>query len=686
MRRMLPLLIALSFLAVSQVSAQEIPPRFGPLLKNDRFRLVRVLGTPEMPPIYHQASAFSAQGNRAVYAEDLTSGSDDTPRLRTRLLVWDLPAKSWPREITIDGKNVTALALSADGSKALLAGQVFVGTPRIKDKKEKDKDADPEKDYRAYLSLWDLNTGKEIHGFSTKDNVIQCVALAPDATTALAGSIDAVKRWDLAKGKELASFKEPKSASLAFLPNGGQFLAGYVLGKTILWDIAKDKPVRVFDTKKDLVLAWWLAVSRDGKRFAVGDAEKSVSLFETDTGKNVNTLDLKKFPPEDLLTGLALADDGKTVLIAWAKATPEPDDFACTRLLAWDAETMKTSWTHTVPYRGRVPIVVQGEKLLIGGGPNLFDLWNVKTGILEQTWGAHKAPVNALAVLADGDVLSAGPEGAVITWRQGQHTDKRAVHAGAIIAMTTSRDQKHWLTAGADRTIKLWNGAAKPVHTFKGHSGPVTSLAFSKDRRWACSGATDRSVKTWDLEAGKEIATLLGHSDSVNAVAVSPDDRWIASASDDAAIRVWPVKDGKLDPDREPLLLEGHQKPVGCLAFSPDGKTLLSGSQDQTLKVWDWAKEKVVRTIPGHKNWVTSLLFIDDATVLSTSDDLSICLWEVSSGKEIGRIDFGAVSDCPRCVTRIGPDRLLVGTSNWLIYELQMLPPAKSKGGAGSSS
>jgi WD40 repeat protein len=243
-----------------------------------------------------------------------------------------------------------------------------------------------------------------------------------------------------------------------------------------------------------------------------------------------------------------------------------------------------------------------------------------------------------------------------------------------------SPDRKQWLSAGADRSVKLWNtGVDKPAQVLKGHTAPVTSLAFSKGSRWAASGSADRSVKAWDLRTGKEIASITGLADAVNAVAISPDDLWLASAGDDATIRVFPIKDGKLDPDREVLILEHHKKAVICLAFSPDGKTLLSGSKDHTLKVWDWAKEKVVRTIPGHKNWITSLLFIDEASVLTTSDDLSICWWELGSGKEIGRIDFGAVGDCPRCVTRVGPDRIAVGSSSWLLYEFQMMPAPQSK-------
>src|SRR5919109_385486 len=107
-------------LACASLHAQEtsIPPRFQALAKDGHFRLKRILGTPEMPPAFNPTTAFSPDGKRAVYVEDLTTGADDMPRFRARVHVWDVQKKPWPREIDIDGKNVTALALSASGDKA----------------------------------------------------------------------------------------------------------------------------------------------------------------------------------------------------------------------------------------------------------------------------------------------------------------------------------------------------------------------------------------------------------------------------------------------------------------------------------------------------------------------------------------------------------------------------------------
>ena len=670
MRPIIRLLLAVLAASGSTISAQDksaaIPPRFQSLAKDGRFRLTRILGTPEMAPTFGHTSSFSADGKLAVYAEDLTTGDEKTPRLRSRLLIWDLQSKAWPREIDFTGKNVTALTLSADGSKVLLAGQVVVVKARA------DKDKDQENDYRAYLSLLDLNTGKEIYGFLTKDTLIYSVALAADGNTALTGW-EGVKRWDLKQGKELAPFKDVVGSMMAFawLPGGAQFLAGDNFGKVVLRDLGKDNPVRTYESKqRKVAFTWWLGVSRDGKRFVSGNEYSQVSLWETSTGKEISLL--PSDPVHDFVNAIALADDGKTVLCVRGKANPAPDDFAGARLMAWDGEANKVLWSHTVSYRGRVSLLVQGDKLLVGGGPNLFETWNIKDGKLLESWGGHKGSLNALAVTTRGDILSTGQEGVLMTWRNGQLVDKSPSLGGPILALAISKNREHGLTGGADLAIRHWSAKfERPAVWKRSHTGAITSLAFSDDGSWACSGSADRTIKIWNLATGKDVATITGHSETVNAVAISPDERWIASASDDKTVRLSPIKDGKPDRDRDPVVLEKHTKAVLCVAFSPDGKTLLSGSQDQKIIAWKWQKGEFDFFIPGHKNWVTSIVFVDEKTVLSCSDDLSICEWDMATGNETARIDFGSVGDSPRCMTLAGPDRLLVGTSSWLIYDFQ---------------
>ena len=652
---------------VAQDKTGFIPPRYQTLAKEGRVRLKGILGAPEMHPAYSPTTRFTADGKRAIYVEDLTTGGHEKPSYRSRLSIWDVEAKGWPREIDVDGKNVSALDLSRNGAKALLSGLMFP---------EKEKYA------QAYLSLWDLKIGKEIRTIATEERAVLTVALAADETVALVGTQEDLKLWDLKSGKPVLSFaidKKIGATAVAWLPGGKQFLAGFHGGEIRLYDRDKEKHLRSYKTRGDHAFIWHLAISKDGKRFVAGDFQSSATLWETG-GKEINSLRIEKRTIEEVITSIALADDGKTVLSTWSKSSPEADDSACTRLICWDGEANKTLWSHTTSYRGRLPVHIDGDNLHIGGGPNLFSSWSIQRGKASHHWDGHKGPINAVGVLANNDIISVGQEGQILTWRKGQVAKTMFAHKGAVTALALSKDRNNWLTAGADLEIRHWPpDALRPIVMKKSHMGPITSLAYG------VSGSGDRTVRTWDLMKGQEIATFAGHAEGVNAVAVSPDDRWLASGSDDATIKVWPIKDGKLDPDREPLTLEKHTKPVTSLTFTPDGKRLISGSQDQKLMVWNLQKMSMDFMIPGHKNWINSVLLLDARTVVTASDDLTVAVWNLETGMEIGRVDFGIVGDCPRCLAQVGPDRFLIGTASWLIYEVQLLPEGKSKRHAGSS-
>ena len=63
-------------------------------------------------------------------------------------------------------------------------------------------------------------------------------------------------------------------------------------------------------------------------------------------------------------------------------------------------------------------------------------------------------------------------------------------------------------------------------------------------------------------------------------------------------------------PEAFPSL--GHSKGVYSVAFSPDGRLALMGSDDNTLRLWDVSTGKEIRTFAGHTSWVTSVTFSPD--------------------------------------------------------------------------
>jgi WD40 repeat protein len=53
----------------------------------------------------------------------------------------------------------------------------------------------------------------------------------------------------------------------------------------------------------------------------------------------------------------------------------------------------------------------------------------------------------------------------------------------------------------------------------------------------------------------------------------------------------------------------GHSDLIFSLAFSPDGRYAVSGSQDHTLKLWDISTGKEIRTFLGHSSTIKSVAF-----------------------------------------------------------------------------
>ncbi|WP_375467918.1 AAA-like domain-containing protein, partial [uncultured Nostoc sp.] len=87
---------------------------------------------------------------------------------------------------------------------------------------------------------------------------------------------------------------------------------------------------------------------------------------------------------------------------------------------------------------------------------------------------------------------------------------------------------------------------------------------------------------------------------------------------------------------REQNCLEGHRDSINSIVFSPDGKTLASASDDKTIKLWNLDTGKEITTLRGHSDSVISVVFSPDGkTLASASRDKTIKLWNLDTGKEI---------------------------------------------------
>ncbi|MEP0986117.1 caspase family protein [Ekhidna sp.] len=90
----------------------------------------------------------------------------------------------------------------------------------------------------------------------------------------------------------------------------------------------------------------------------------------------------------------------------------------------------------------------------------------------------------------------------------------------------------------------------------------------------------------------------------------------------------------------ELVIQTGHQLAINDMEYSPDGKIVASCSEDNTIKLWEIATGKEMQTLYGHSKAVNDIAFSPDSkTLISVGDDRKVIIWEVETGKMVKTIN-----------------------------------------------
>jgi ribosome assembly protein 4 len=141
-------------------------------------------------------------------------------------------------------------------------------------------------------------------------------------------------------------------------------------------------------------------------------------------------------------------------------------------------------------------------------------------------------------------------------------------------------------------------------------------------------------VRIWDIFTETPHHTLEGHKDWVFNVVFSPDCKRIASGGKDKKIIIWDVEKGVMV--NQPMV--GHKDYITSLSWEPFHKNsecryLVSSSKDKTCKVWDTVTSTCMKTLTGHTDMVTKVIWGGEDLVYSASRDTLIKCWNVKKGK-----------------------------------------------------
>jgi WD40 repeat protein len=312
------------------------------------------------------------------------------------------------------------------------------------------------------VRLWDENNGKCIKIWQGRTDFVHSVAFTQDNKVIVSGSKHAIRFWDVNTGELVSTWYEYQDwlSSVVSSQNGEWLGCANVGGdnNTIRlwrhWSKAETLPApnKILYGHTDSI--WSIAFSPNGKIIASGSSDRSVKIWDCETGLCVNTFIGHTRP----VLSVAFSTDGKTIA-------------SC-------------------------------------GGHSVIKIWDVVTGECIQSLN-ERACYKILFSPDSKTLACCSTTGIIKLWnfRQSEYI-QLGEYGHAVISSAFSPDGKILACGSKDGIVRLWDISTASCISFSTNIGSIWSLAFSSDGLILAIGADAQTIQLWNVCMGKEIQTL----------------------------------------------------------------------------------------------------------------------------------------------------------------------------------
>jgi WD40 repeat protein len=455
------------------------------------------------------------------------------------------------------------------------------------------------------------------------------VAVSPDGRTAAVGTTDGcVRAFDAttARGKVLRPFNYHFETKVAFDPTGKQ-LAIAVGKRLTLWRPAtgrKSTPLTLHGHRD------WIRdfeFRANGSLIATASDDGTARVWETATGLPLYQLlghkgpvDSVAFQDERLIT---TSNDGTARLwsLPRARELRGHKDWVLDAAFAPKGEIVTTSYDATtfVWKKSGAP------RRLAGGG------WDVTPG------GRFAVLLYSDAIILAPTVFGKSRE------LDGSFSEAAASSDGRFLAVVKNDSDPEAKNSRLE-TYEYTNGKFGRIRGFtpvKVVKAALQGVAMSPNGARVATYFDSGRVEVRSTTDGSALPDLKLHTDRVNRVVFSRDGTLVVTTSRDGTARVWQTSDGHevVAPIRPPA------GGVDAADFSADNHWLALAGAGGITTVWDWRAHRILGVMRMHADYVNSVQFGPNDSLLTASDDHTAKLYRCETCRLTKRQLFDYATD-----------------------------------------
>jgi eukaryotic-like serine/threonine-protein kinase len=374
------------------------------------------------------------------------------------------------------------------------------------------------------VQFWDIDDGRLLHEFRGHADAVSDVVFSPDDQSIISASRDATIRfWSVSdrmqNGHHLGH--AGRIWNLALSPDGRQMASAGSDGTVKLWDAALSRGITKIPIDRHPFSFTFMEDSRNVMTLDVGD-RLSIARWDVPSASLLKRLTID-LPGRSKVYWLAVSNDGRRFALVRQDGS----------FTLWNTATLRqerliySAAPDTASYAAFSP---DDRYLLIQYSVARRALWDlVNQRLIPVPWDK----IESVHFAAAGEVEVLLEDGHLICWNPSTgRTKSRSFSRPCQLVKTSFSRDGRFLASVDPKTwrILLWSAPTlELMREFPGHGVACRWLAFSPDQKTLASAGDDRMVKLWDVDTGEELITLEKYGSVVDDPRFSPDGRTLVT-------------------------------------------------------------------------------------------------------------------------------------------------------------